>query len=61
MIVSVRPQGTDNHRDVLVGVPCADVVDVLSQRLIELWCVKALCGLHEFGAVGLVADHPGQP
>lgn len=48
LIALVAAQRSDNHRNMLVGMAGADVIDVLAQRIIELRCVETVGCLEEF-------------
>ena len=56
-VAPVTAQGPDNHRDVLVGMTRAYIVDVPRQWVEELWGVKAVGCFDELGFLSLVVHH----
>ena len=57
MVALVRAKCTDNHRDMLVGMARADVINVLSQGFIELRCIKTLSSLKQSRLIRRVWHH----
>ena len=56
----VHVQGTHDHRDMLVRVAGADIVDVLGKRVVESRRVEALRRLQETGLLDGIGHHRGQ-
>ena len=60
LIALVTAQGSDNHRDVLVSMTGADVVDVPAQRVEELRRIKAVGCLEELRLLIRIGNHLGK-
>ena len=57
LITLVTAQRSDNHRNMLVGMAGADIIDVLTQRIIELRCVETVGCLEEFCLFIRIGNH----
>ena len=57
LITLIAAQRSDNHRNMLVGMAGADIVDVLAQRIIELRCIETVGCLEELRLLIRIGNH----
>ena len=60
LIAFVTAQRSDNHRNMLVGMAGADVIDVLAQRIIELRRIETVGSLEELCLFIRIGNHLGK-